>query len=429
MSTTRERQLPCSGNFPDSYFVPSGEPAGTGGRKILIVGKQITVSEGHPFDRQLKRYVGGGPFYTSRVEYSYDTVNVSNAWKTSSPQRIYSGPVYCQFPTPTEVASLGGKSTLPYGSENQSGMNKDGATAISLCNPVNPASQLGTTLAETFREGIPSIPGIQSWKNRTSVARAAGSEYLNYQFGWHPLVDEIHNVGNAARHHRDVMNQYHHGAGRNTHRRFDFPSERSTTWGKSSGGGSADFPGFNSSFISTHAGNPTRTLSRVTERKRWFEGLFTYAVPSSTDSWRRLIGIGSEADQVFGLALTPDIVWELTPWSWAVDWVTNAGDVIKNVNNFALAGLVMRYGFMMEETIDKYTATLDFCNLKERTKDSSGTYVQTDGNKFKGPLTSSVTIVTKRRAAANPFGFGLTWEGLSPTQLAIAAAVGITHLL
>jgi hypothetical protein len=35
----------------------------------------------------------------------------------------------------------------------------------------------------------------------------------------------------------------------------------------------------------------------------------------------------------------------------------------------------------------------------------------------------------KRRREANPFGFGIGWEDLSPTQLAITAALGITRLL
>jgi hypothetical protein len=34
---------------------------------------------------------------------------------------------------------------------------------------------------------------------------------------------------------------------------------------------------------------------------------------------------------------------------------------------------------------------------------------------------------TKVRRKATPFGFGLTWNGFNAVQLAIAAALGISH--
>jgi hypothetical protein len=73
----------------------------------------------------------------------------------------------------------------------------------------------------------------------------------------------------------------------------------------------------------------------------------------------------------------------------------------------------MRYGFIMEETsiVDTYTM--------------SGTGIR--GVTGTVPP-AQVTYTVKRRREANPFGFGLSWDGLSPTQLAITAALGITHL-
>lgn len=420
----KERKTEYRFSFPTSYFYPSMQDAKTG-NDLVFNGKQRTVSSGHPYDRQRGRYVGGGPFYTSLIEYGISPSHVTNAWKSGSPQRIYSGPVYPTLPSPTEIEALGDKGNPQFGSETPP-KDTDGATAISLCSPVNPASKLGTTLAETFREGIPSLPGIQSWKRRTEILKGLGSEYLNYQFGWAPLMDEVVSVRDAARKHRDIMKNYRHNEGRNTHRGFSFPSDTEVST-ITSPGGSATFSGFNTGFIYTGGGvTPTRTVTKEKVTKRWFEGLFTYALPSSSDSWRKAIGFGSDADQLFGLTLTPDVLWELTPWSWAVDWFSNAGDVINNVTNFGLAGQVMRYGYMMEETIVTYHVSLDHANLKTlgETKPggSKGCSVANGGSSF-------IRIRTKKRAEANPFGFGLTWEGLSPTQLAITAALGITKLL
>lgn len=160
------------------------------------------------------------------------------------------------------------------------------------------------------------------------------------------------------------------------------------------------------------AGERVVTVETVT--RRWFVGSFTYALPSRGDSWRRMIGHGTEADKLFGIALDPDVIWELTPWSWAVDWVSNTGDVIHNATEMALNGLVMRYGYIMEETTSIQTARI----VNSRLTPS-----------FLNSVPASKRIATSKvRRPANPFGFGLTWEGLSPSQLAIAAACGITHL-
>jgi hypothetical protein len=171
----------------------------------------------------------------------------------------------------------------------------------------------------------------------------------------------------------------------------------------------------------------------VRETKRWFEGVFTYALPSSTDSWKRALGFGSDADALYGIALSPSVLWELTPWSWAVDWFTNAGDVINNVTSFGLAGLVMRYGYMMEESIERIVA-------EGRCPDANvGDFAIVGNNKQpaivnlrhvpSGTYVVGTESVTKRRRPASPFGFSVGWEGLSPTQLAITAALGITRVL
>lgn len=388
-------------------------------------GKQITVSESHRRDRKDGSYRSGGPFYTSLVRSTIRSPDVVNHYNSAT-SKFYSGPIHSGLPTESEMKSIGYSNiSEKFGDKNESSMIKDGTTAIALTSPTNPAADLGTTLAESMREGIPSLPGIQTWKRRTEILKGLGSEYLNYQFGWAPLAHEVKQVRDAARNHRDILQNYQRGEGSDTHRRFDFPSSYSyktltptnpTEWGMPWSWSRAD---------------GTRQVSLVKETKRWFEGVFTYALPSSSDSWRKALGFGSDADALFGLALNPEILWELTPWSWAVDWFSNTGFVIQNVTSFGLAGLVMRYGYMMEESIERVTAeghcpSLIFGSLFI-TKNKEKEIKQEEHSP--GTYSCSVESVTKRRVPASPFGFGIGWEGLSPTQLAITAALGITRLL
>jgi len=422
---TRERALPFSGitavSAPTKEFF--GEPCNIT-QGVLLSGKQITVSESHPRDRSDGSYRAGGPFFTSRITPFSTEGKIGEIWDSGhwSSRYTYEGPVPCPFPTRDEMNSIGfNNPDLQFGDKNESQMKESGTKAISLASPVNPNAQLGTTLAETFREGVPSLPGVKSWRSKADFLRKLGDEYLNYQFGWAPLESEVKDVAKAASKHRDIMDQYRRGEGADTHRTFSFPiSVREAE----------QLGTYQPSLIDDRFAKPPyepryRVLSMVEESKSWFEGCFTYALPSSANSWQRQLGFGSEADQVLGLALTPTILWELTPWSWAVDWFSNTGEVVNNLTNFGLAGQSMRYGFMMEESIQRVTATQGGATYFRRNAPKDYTQFLD----VPGPVSSSgFEIVTKRRLPASPFGFSVGWEGLSPTQLAITAALGITRL-
>lgn len=390
-------------------------------------GKQITVSESHAMDRKTGAYRAGGPFFTSRITH-FKYPGYTDAAYNASSAKLYRGPVTGLAPSIEERSLLGDKTISDeFGDKNESQLLIDGTNAISQSNPINPASQLGNSMSETYLEGLPSIPGMQLWKDKTRALKALGSEYLNYQFGWAPLRDEVTSVRDAARNHRDLLSQYHRGEGSSTHRRFDFPSQTTVSslpvtspnvWG-----------GLPFNWTSKLG---TRQISLVRENKKWFEGCFTYGLPSSTDSWRRALGFGSDADQLFGIALSPSVLWELTPWSWAIDWFSNAGDVINNITNFGLAGLVLRYGYIMEESIERVVAEGSGPGLTVGSigNNANGTHFLKLKNEVpSGTYANGTECVTKRRYPASPFGFSIGWEDLSPTQLAITAALGISRLL
>jgi len=391
---------------------------------VLSLGKttsKLWVSEGHPVNRKTGKRDSGGPFHVSHTGVFVNPGSVHNVLGGNSLTTLYSGPVWGPM---VKAAPIGEHYEGTVRAMNEKSMAADGTTAISQCAPNNPTAGLASGLAETAREGIPTLPGIQSWRKRTEALKALGSEYLNYQFGWNPLQNEVHSVVNAARHHRDIMQNYRHNEGKNVHRRFDFTPEI-TTW-QEEVEAPPQFAPLNTTYLGNAAIPGNKVLvSCKKERKRWFEGCFTYGGPSGTDSFRRALGFGSEADAVYGLTLTPDVLWNLTPWSWAVDWFTNTGDLIHNVTNFALAGLVMRYGYMMEETISTYSTEYHdtyWNTLSSKVPKKVG--VSREGNCSRGEIT-----IHKSRFPASPFGFGVGWDGLSPTQLAITAAIGITRLL
>lgn len=378
----------------------------------IIYGRQFTGSEGHPWKGHYSSGDVGGPFLT--VKRSVKGVGSIHLSDKTSNFSIFDGTISHPI-----TVGLGLNKTIPFPDLPKAlDTNAMGAVAVSRCSPTNPVANASTFLAEMVREGFPSLPGIQTWANRTKALLAVSSEFLNTEFGWLPLLNEVTEFRDAVKHATTVLQQYKRDEGKLVRRRYAFPIERTESiepLGINQTphlGGSPTFSDWGNL-----GGQPLGDtfLIKLMERKVWFSGAFRYYIPTQSDSWNRFIGHGSEADKLFGITLTPETLWELTPWSWAVDYFSNAQEVITNLQNMELYGLIMPYGYMMEETIEKHTYTWKCTNASSTSVHSCPDFV--------------LTTVRKNRDRANPFGFGLTSGDLSPTQLAILAACGITLAL
>jgi hypothetical protein len=292
-----------------------------------------------------------------------------------------------------------------------------GTIAIARCKPTNQVSNLSTFLSETYRDGLPKLFGATLWKERTRAARAAGGEYLNKEFGWDPLVGDVRTLARNITHAHAVLSQYERDSGQVVRRRYTFPVEQtSTTSLVVSNFTPVLVPDGNSHFAFWGGGNPrTNVYKHSTSWKQvWFSGAFTYHLPSGYRSRNAMAEYAAKADVLLGLNLSPETVWNALPWTWAIDWFSNAGDVVSNLSDWATDGLVLKYGYVMEHSFftDTYFQMDEQGLLK-------GSYFHTS------PVIACVE--TKRREVATPFGFGLNWSGLSPRQLAIAAALGLTR--
>jgi hypothetical protein len=405
---TRKREILFPVGKPNSAsrYVVVQPPFPTAKQRVFhnpIPGTQITTSEGHPWRSRSKRSLGdiGGDFSTQRQYLiGNERVQAMEVVRGSS-TRYYSGPI---FPVNPYLQSFPPSLAL-----SNAQLDQIGATAVSRCKPTNSVANAAVFLGELRKDGLPHLPGSSTWADRTQIARAAGKEYLNAQFGWRPLVNDITSFGRAVRHADAVLKQYERDAGKVVRRRYNFPlnnPEPLTAEGQQS----AWFDPTDTSFLSdTEFGRWVRTTEVV--QRVWYSGAFTYYLPTGSDSRSRMGRYALEAKKLFGLSLSPDTLWNLAPWTWAVDWFSNTGDVVSNVSDYITDGLVQRYGYVMCHTIHKVTFTSSQSGLKT------------------GDRASPISFVTetKQRRRANPFGFGLSWDGLSPFQLSIAAALGLAR--
>jgi hypothetical protein len=163
--------------------------------------------------------------------------------------------------------------------------------------------------------------------------------------------------------------------------------------------------------VRQNKGKVVRSLE-VTKRQ-WFKGAFVYYIPSDKSLLGKLQRGVIGARHLLGISLTPDSVWNLAPWSWAVDWFGSANSVFRNWTNWAIDGQVLKYGYMMEHTIAKYTYT----------------FVGDTGFQAGDARPIDVVLVseTKKRLQATPYGFGLSWDDFTATQWAIVTALGLTR--
>lgn len=422
--TTRRRKRRLR---TDAYRLNVSPTKGSG--TVYVDGTQVTTSEGHPWNNSgFKGVDVGGDFYTISRKYGDGRREISDP----QPQYIfgnpgdayfYYGPLYAHPPSnaPGNGDNNYGPMYFPESnfppdlSSSNAVLDGKGATAIANCKPTSSPANLSEAIGELMRDGIPHLIGHRLWESRAKDYRHYGDEYLNYQFGWLPLVNDVKSLASSIANGNDLMKQYERDAGRLVRRSYEFPLERTVSVSD------LPFPEVQMAsrplFGGWYAGgSPTpgmkKTLEREIVRRTWFKGAFTYYLPSGYDSRNKLDRAALYAKQVLGLEITPETIWNLTPWSWAADWFGNIGDVAANVSDYISDGLVLRYGYLMEHTIIKDTYTLTGANLLRYGK-------RTFTNTF-------ITEVKKRRRAT-PFGFGLNEANFTTRQKAIIAALGISR--
>jgi hypothetical protein len=366
-----------SGQNRSSGFVPFTPYSDLG-----VLNFEEILSENHSFRNG--RWSGGGPMWLTRDVTRFQPCSIKRF--NGAGALLTDGTVRIVGPT------IGIPALTPPDHPNDAQLMADGVKAIGLTAPTNPAFNLAYELGELRLGGVPSLPG-KAMRETTRRAKGAGGEYLNIEFGWRPMVDSLQDFCRVVEQSDDILRKYQENSDKPIPRSYEFPIVEDSR---------AD----NCSFSMQPAvgffqgGGQTQTYFV----KKWFEAEFVYHVPaggSMTDKMRRY---GSYARKLLGVDPSPELVWNISPWSWAVDWFTNIGDVMHNISVLGKDGLVMRHAYMMCHTQKKI--------IKSGTAFGASTY-------------SEQIVERKTRLGASPYGFGVSYNGLSARQMAVIAALGL----
>lgn len=365
-----------SGQRRSSHFVPWGDYS-------INLETNSEDSLGTVNGQLNGRWSGGGAWFFSRHVTTHskgkkNTVTVKGEWAIAGPT----------------------SATVPseWGQPSEASLKVDGTSAIANSLPTNPIAGLSVTLAELKREGLPSPLMFNTWRERTARAKSAGDEYLNYQFGWAPLVGEINRLAYVADNWQRILEEFQAKANKPIKVSFQWPVRTETVWQPT---------GFSTQPANAGPvnGSGSGQITRLYQRK-WFEAEYVYHVPTGNDMSSKVQRHAAFARKLLGLELTPEVVWNLTPWSWAADWVGNVGDIAHNLSAFRQDGLVMRHAYIMCHTRREVTQSA-------YSTDSSARRVKVDEYKTRIP--------------ASPYGFGVSYDGLTPRQVAIITALGISR--
>jgi len=353
------------------------------------------------------RFDNGHEFFTKKTsaEVAFPSVELFGVNFNYGYDFRYVGPF---FPTPFAIDSYPNEQAPLSNSE----ISSIGRQMIAHTAPTAPEAGLAAFLGEA-REKLPTPTGAHSLFERGSVSSKIGHEHLNLTFGLKPFISDIQKMAQAVKHAHSLIEQFKRGSDKNIRRKRSLdPTE------------SAVFIGNDSLKLSLPretgqqvvAGNIYSSYPQVEVWDRYyrqisFAGAFTYHLSEAHDFLGKMDQYLQKADYLLGTDFTPDTFWQLTPWSWLVDWETDLGTFFKNVSLLSSDSLVLRYGYLMVHS----KAT------RERT--FHGAIPWRDA-----PTASSlsVTTETKTRTRATPYGFGLDTSAFTPQKWAILGALGLT---
>jgi len=275
-------------------------------------------------------------------------------------------------------------------------------------NPTKPAVGLGVDIAEI--RDLPhlvkgKLDSMKSLVKSVSNPKGLSDWLLAIQFGWKPLLSDIKKCIDLYFKLEKRIEFLMRNGGVPLHRSvparppvvtdeilFEYSGSDNQNWMQDliPSGGDPD-------------GMIDRFQCKLVLHKEVFErasGVFTYHLGDipPTPAYLRLKLLGLIADEA--------LMWEATRWSWLVDWFSNLGDIISNIEANLRDRVVSLYAYSQRRVVREYRFTC-----------SNGFY------------RASVTRVfdTKCRRKIDPFGLA-TEVSLSDLQLGILVALGLQRV-
>lgn len=328
-------------------------------------------------------YRSGGPFHVYKREtYRQKVMRVNRSAK--SVNALYFEGGYSILVLPSLPASVPDFTTTLWG---------QGSTGIARARPDAPAVGLASIIGQT-RDTLEDLVHLK----RTGRARRPSQ--LGIDFGIMPAISDARKIYKTFMHLDSYLNQMRKDQDKGVRRHRDLFNSTTTSTSTSTGG-------WISPTLNLITASQVMTIKQTSIVKYWFDGRFRYHIPDTgTSEWSN-----PAVRHLFGTSVTPDVLWDIVPYTWLVDWFSNLGDVLKNISTDA-DYCIMDYGYVMgtQENRTDYSVS---ANIRDY-----------DGGSVPLNLTAYSSNTRKMRCAGYPYSFGPTPGSLSPKQLSILTALG-----
>jgi hypothetical protein len=147
----------------------------------------------------------------------------------------------------------------------------------------------------------------------------------------------------------------------------------------------------------------------------WAEGSFRYYRPELDPNHDSFPGELAQAKRLlllYGARINPAVIYRVMPWTWLIDWFTGLGRNISILNSAYEDQVAARYVYIM-------------CHQKVKVSQTGTIFFQSGDHRINWDRFYETKF---RESADSPYGFSLPWSGLTPKQLAILGALGISRV-
>lgn len=241
-----------------------------------------------------------------------------------------------------------------------------------------------------------------------------GGGYLNYQFGISPSISDIQKGAEAIVKSHDIVTNFVRESARRVHRQGSITLSDTTISGESNTHAGAQSLTVGPFIVSQALGAPSATFGgpryryylNIRRVQRMFS-TFEYFVGDPDGYTTRMDDYLSKAKKVLGGGATLPVAYQLTPFSWMLDWFYDIGGLLSYQQDVADNGIVqIRGGYVIE---DQYHGSVGMFSRP---------------GFYSGGGTMLYTERVQTRSAGSPYSMSPTWS-MDPYKWAIVGALGL----
>ncbi len=353
--------------------------------------KTLDVTSGHYGFPQFNFPDVGGPFRLYGFESSCTPVYAGELWRGGAIDQRYVGSLAPLLPgnSPSDIVDGAARA----------------AEAYSRMKPTAPSFNALNSIFE-----LKDLPGMLQQRFLAKGLHEIGDYHLALNFGWKPLFQDIANLVTLQRTAQARLKQLLRDNGKPVRRRITLSSTNEINWT-----GTGNYYGaFNPVFVTQYyAREPRLTQTERYKDRWWATARFRYWLPGGPRDvkWSR-----RQLRRIYGLRLAPSVVYRAIPWSWLVDWFTNTGTVLQNMEAGVADRLAADNFYMMRE------------RTFERTNQAQAEFFRKSGEVVSFTGSSSSIGSCKSRIKGDPFGINTNQNQLSGMQLPILGALGLSRV-